>query len=57
MDVEITGTPEPQVSWFKDERPLDKFSTSEYRITQLGICHKLILENGTKKENPVACQG
>lgn len=53
MDVEITGTPEPQVSWFKDERPLDKFSTSEYRITQLGICHKLILENGIKKYFPL----
>lgn len=48
MDVEITGTPEPQVSWFKDERPLDKFNTSEYRIVQVGNCHKLILENGRK---------
>lgn len=46
MDVEITGTPEPQVTWFKDDRPLDKNMTSEYRIAQLGICHKLILENG-----------
>lgn len=46
MDVEITGTPEPQVTWFKDDRPLDKNLTSEYRIVQLGLCHKLILENG-----------
>lgn len=48
MDVEITGMPEPQVTWYKDDRLLDKNMTSEYRIVQLGICHKLIIDNGRK---------
>jgi hypothetical protein len=46
MDVEITGTPEPQISWFKDDHPLAQVMSSEYRLSQLGNCHKLIIENG-----------
>jgi titin len=46
MDCEITGTPEPQVSWYKDDRPLTFGMISEHKITQLGICHKLIIESG-----------
>lgn len=49
MDVEITGTPEPQVSWYKDDRPIAQAMTSEYKITQLGNCHKLIIDTGTRK--------
>jgi len=48
MDVEITGTPEPQISWFKDDRPVAQAGVSEYKLTQLGNCYKLILENGLK---------
>lgn len=46
MDVEITGTPEPKVSWFKDDRPLEQVMTSEFKLTQVGNCYKLIIENG-----------
>lgn len=46
MDVEITGTPEPKVSWFKDDRPLEQVMTSEFRLTQVENCYKLIIENG-----------
>lgn len=44
MDVEITGLPEPAVSWFKDEVPI--INHPRYKLQQLGNCHKLIIENG-----------
>jgi titin len=46
MDVEITGTPEPTISWFKDGRPLEEMLSTEFRLSQVGICYKLIMENG-----------
>lgn len=50
MDVEITGMPEPQISWFKDDRPLQQGMISEFRNTQVGNCYKLILENGLQND-------
>lgn len=49
MDVEITGMPEPTISWFKDDRPIEQMMTTEYRLTQVGNCFKLIMENGLKE--------
>lgn len=46
MDVEITGTPEPTVTWFKDDRPLAQGVISEHKLQQLGNCYKMILESG-----------
>lgn len=48
MDVEITGAPEPQVSWYKDDRQLNAAKNPEFRFTQVGNCYKLILETGLK---------
>lgn len=50
MDVEITGTPEPKITWFKDDLPIDKAMSSEFKLAQLGICYKLIIENGLMKQ-------
>jgi titin len=46
MDCEITGMPEPQISWFKDDRPLEPGMISEFKLSQLGNCYKLIMDHG-----------
>lgn len=46
MEVEITGTPEPTVTWYKDNRPLKEVMTSEYRIKNVGIGHILVIDKG-----------
>lgn len=47
MDVEITGTPEPEVTWLKDNRPLNEIMTSQYKLKKQGICHTLVIEGGS----------
>jgi hypothetical protein len=46
MDVEVTGMPDPTVTWFKDRKPLEQNAISEHSLKQVGNCYKLILENG-----------
>lgn len=46
MDVEITGLPEPTVTWYKDDLPLNEASVSQHKVQKMGNCYKLIIEKG-----------
>lgn len=46
MEVEVTGTPEPTITWFKDDVPVEQSLRSEHRIISQGNCHKLIIDKG-----------
>lgn len=43
MEVEITGTPDPTVTWYKDDEPLIE---PEYRMKQQGNCYLLLIDKG-----------
>lgn len=47
MEVEITGTPEPTVTWHKDGLPIEDALKDGYRLKTQGISHTLIFEKGT----------
>jgi len=45
MEVEITGIPEPTVTWYKNDVPINERS-AELRIIQQGNCYTLIIDKG-----------
>ncbi|XP_033210464.1 titin isoform X2 [Belonocnema kinseyi] len=47
MEVEITGTPEPTVTWYKDDFPLRE-RPPEIRMKQQGCCYLLLIEKAEK---------
>ena len=46
MEVEVTGLPEPTVSWLKDDKPIKDAGLSAHRLLSQGNSHKLIIEKG-----------
>lgn len=44
MEVEVTGTPDPTIGWFKDTEPIEKVLTQNYKIKSYGNAHTLIIE-------------
>lgn len=46
FEVEVTGTPTPSITWFKDDVQLAKTSPF-YRLREQGNSHALIIEKGS----------
>lgn len=46
MEVEVTGLPEPTVTWLKDDKPIKDAELSEHRLLAQGNCYRLIIERG-----------
>ncbi|KMY97029.1 uncharacterized protein Dsimw501_GD17605, isoform E [Drosophila simulans] len=44
MEVEVTGLPEPTVTWLKDDKPLKDAGISEHRLLAQGNSYRLIIE-------------
>lgn len=43
MEVEITGTPDPEVTWYKDDEPLIE---PEYHMKRQGNSYYLLIDKG-----------
>ncbi|KAJ1525037.1 hypothetical protein ONE63_009883 [Megalurothrips usitatus] len=47
MEVEVTGLPEPTITWTKDGLPLSAFPSLEVRTRTQGSCHTLVIDKAT----------
>lgn len=45
LEIEVAGTPEPVVKWFKNDQPL-VFPSTFYRLRQQGNCSAIVIEKG-----------
>lgn len=46
MDIEVSGTPSPVVTWFKDDKPLTDANVSTHKVTSSDNSHTLTIEKG-----------
>lgn len=44
MEVEITGTPEPTVTWYKDDIQIHE--SFDVRMKQQGNCYLMLIDRG-----------
>lgn len=47
MEVEITGTPDPEVTWYKDDEPL---ISTEFAMKRQGNSYYLFIDKGTPRK-------
>lgn len=45
MEVEVTGLPDPTISWYKDGEKLQS-QPGDFSIRTQGNCHLLVIETG-----------
>lgn len=46
LEVTITGSPEPTVTWFKDDVPINDANLSAFKLSKADNSYKLIIEHG-----------
>lgn len=47
MEVEVTGTPDPTITWFKDGSPIaEALSSIPHKVTSMGNSHIVTIEKG-----------
>lgn len=46
LEVTITGSPEPTVTWFKDDIPINDANLSAFKLSKADNSYKLIIEHG-----------
>lgn len=51
MDIEVSGIPEPIVTWHKNDKPLIEAIISKHKIQNIGNSHTLIIEKGKVIDN------
>lgn len=53
MDIEVSGIPDPECTWYKNNQPLDP---TEYRVKKSGNNYTLIIEKGKILRNGKCCK-
>lgn len=46
MEVEVTGTPDPVVTWHRDGLPITEVLKDPYKLKSFGNSHTLTIEKG-----------
>lgn len=50
MDIEVSGIPDPSVTWYKDNKPIEEVVMSQHNIKKYGNNHTLVIEKGKLDE-------